>query len=139
MLSSKCKEWIQSASDDFVVIDSIYANAQVTRRRPHRQVLYHSQQAAEKMLKAYLVHHGLFPWGHDLNALRTDCAKFNSGFNSKRIIDHCAFLTAFNEARYPDFSVVIDAVTASRSLNSAKRISIFVVERLGAINEVLWF
>ena len=83
------------------------------------------------MLKAYLVHNSVSPWGHNLNALRTSCESFDSGFASKRIVDHCAFLTAYNAARYPDFTDTVDASTAARAINSAKRVCDFVSERLG--------
>jgi len=131
VLSDTCKSWIQSAKNDLIVIDSIVVQVRSPRARPYELILYHSQQAAEKMLKAYLVHNGVSPWGHDLNALRTGCAKFDLGFNSKRVICHCAFLTAYNEARYPDFTDLVDSRTAARGLNSAKRVYNFVSEKLG--------
>ena len=131
MLSSTCKSWVQSAQQDFIVIDSLMEQVRNPRLRPHEQVLYHSQQAAEKMLKAYLVHKGITPWGHILIELRRDCATFDVSFNQKRIIDHCAFLTIFNTVRYPDFVAYdIDATLAARGLNSAKRIYDFVSIKL---------
>ena len=131
VLGDTCRKWIQSANNDFIVIDSIMAQVKNPRLRPHELVLYHSQQAAEKMLKAFLTHNGVCPWGHDLNILRTNCAEFDTGFKQKRITDHCAFLTAYNAARYPDFTDKIDASTAARGLNCAKRVCDFVSERLG--------
>jgi len=130
-LSDACKRWIQSANNDFVVVNSIMAQVQNPRLRPHELVLYHSQQAAEKMLKAYLVYNGVSPWGHDLNALRTICASFDIRFNSTRITNHCAFLTAYNKARYPDFTDTVNSSIAVRGLNSAKRVYDFVSEKLG--------
>jgi HEPN domain-containing protein len=129
-LSDVCRSWIQSANNDFIVIDSIMAQVQNPRLRPHELVLYHCQQAAEKMLKAFLANNGVNPWGHDLNALRTSCTGFDTGFESKRITDHCAFLTAYNAARYPDFTDTINATTVARGLNSAKRVYDFVSEKL---------
>ena len=131
MVSSVCKDWIQSARRDFTVIESIVVMISNPRLRPHEQVLYHSQQAVEKMLKAYLYEKKEQPWGHDLNALRTECSRLDNKFDRKRIIDHCAFLQAYNAARYPDYTGSIDAITASRGINSAKRVYDFVSERLG--------
>lgn len=130
-LGDTCRKWIQSANSDFIVIDSIITQVQNPRLRPYELILYHSQQAAEKILKAFLAQNGVSPWGHDLNALRTSCADFDIGFESKRITDHCAFLAAYNAARYPDFTDVIVASTAARGLNSAKRVYDFVSEKLG--------
>jgi HEPN domain-containing protein len=126
-----CKDWIKSATHDFTAIESIITQVQNPRLRPHEIVLYHCQQMAEKILKAYLVQNGVIPRGHNLNALRTSCESIDSGFASRRLVDHCAFLTAYNMARYPDFTDTIDARTAARGLNSAKRIYDFVSERLG--------
>jgi len=131
MVSNVCNDWMRSAQRDFVVIESIFGMVRNPRHRPHEQVLYHCQQATEKALKAYLYNNNLQPWGHDLNALRTECSKLDSAFNAKRIINHCAFLQAYNAARYPDYIDIIDANIASRGVNSAKRVYDFVSERLG--------
>ena len=130
-LGDTCRKWIQSANNDFVVIESVMAQVQNPRLRPHELVLYHSQQAAEKMLKAFLTHNGVSPWGHDLNALRSSCVGYDTGFGSKRITDHCAFLSAYTTARYPDFTDTINASTAARGINCAKRIYDYVSEKLG--------
>lgn len=131
MLSDVCSRWVKSAQYDFLMIDSAMEKIPKARERPHELILYHSQQAVEKMLKAYLIHKGMCPWGHDLDDLRTECAGFDSAFNSKRIAGHCAFLTAFNSARYPDFASSVDAKTAERGINSAKRVYDFVSDKLG--------
>jgi len=131
MVSNVCKDWMKSARNDFVVIDSIIGMVQNPRHRPHEQVLYHCQQATEKALKAYLYNYNLQPWGHDLNALRTECSKLDNVFDAKRIVDHCAFLQAYNAARYPDYTDTIDARIALRGINSAKRVYDFVSDNLG--------
>jgi len=131
MLSDVCKSWVKSAQHDIIMIDSTMEKIPNARERPHELILYHSQQAVEKMLKAYLIHKGTLPWGHDLDDLRVECAGFDNAFNSKRIAEHCAFLTAFNSARYPDFTASVDAKTAERGINSTKRVYDFVADKLG--------
>jgi len=131
MVNDDCKDWMNSAQRDFIVIDSLLGMIQNPRQRPHEQVLYHCQQAAEKVFKAFLYNNNLQPWGHNLVALRTDCSKLDNAFNIKRIVDHCAFLQAYNAARYPDFTETIDASIALRGINSAKRIYDFVSVKLG--------
>ena len=59
------------------------------------------------------------------------CAKLDNSFNSKRIVDHCVFLSVFTTVRYPDFALSVDASHADRGLNSAKRIYDFILSRLG--------
>jgi len=131
MVSSICNEWIQSARRDFLVIESVLGMIENPRHRPNEQILYHCQQAAEKILKAFLFNYNQQPWGHDLNALRTECSKWDITFNNKRILDHCAFLQAYNATRYPDYTDSIDASIVSRGINSAKRIYDFVSCKLG--------
>jgi HEPN domain-containing protein len=114
------------------MINSVLESVQNTRKRPHELILYHCQQAVEKVLKAYIIYNNnnTCPWGHDLDDLRMTCAGFDNAFNTKRIAGHCAFLTAFNSARYPDFMASVDAKTAERGLNSAKRVYDFVTKRM---------
>ena len=91
MLSEYYKTWIKYAKND-IDIATREMNLDINpRHRAYEAILYHSQQAAEKMLKAYLVHKGENPWGHDLDSLRTSCAKFDSSFNGIRITGHCVF------------------------------------------------
>jgi hypothetical protein len=40
-------------------------------------------------------------------------------------------LQAYNAARYPDYTDLIDAIIASRGINSAKRIYDFISVKLG--------
>ena len=132
MLSKYCKQWIQYAQNDIRLATQEMEREVNPRLRAYEAVLYHCQQAAEKMLKAYLVYHGIRPWGHDLDALRTQCAGFDRGFNNVRITKHCIFLLSFIAARYPDFTMAgVDASNAERAINSAKRVYDFVSVRLG--------
>jgi hypothetical protein len=84
------------------------------------------------MLKAYLLHFsGGFDKIHALEYLRVACTAHDNGFNGKRMIDHCIYLDTFWNVKYPDFTVSVDAILATRGINSAKRIYDFVSERLG--------
>ena len=132
MLSDYCKQWIRYAQNDVRLAAQEMERAVNPRHRAYEAILYHCQQAAEKMLKAYLIHNGVQPWGHDLDALRTKCVDFDSGFNNSRITKHCIFLLSLAAARYPDFTaVLVYASSAERALNSAKRIYDFVSVKLG--------
>lgn len=63
------------------------------------------------------------------------CANINNSFSNKRIINHCAYLSSFNPARYPDFNTVcINAKNAERGINSAKRVFDFICKMLGLTN-----
>ena len=95
MLSDYCKKWVKYAQND-ISIAVREMNLEVNpRHKAYEAILYHCQQAAEKMLKAYLISKGSNPWGHDLDALRTACADFDKGLNGARLTGHCVFLMSF--------------------------------------------
>jgi HEPN domain-containing protein len=102
------------------------------RLRPYELILYNCHQSAEKMLKAYLLaNSGAYMQIHDLHRLRIMCSQNDSTFGSKRIVDHCTYLSMFWNVKYPDVSLAVDASHATRGINSAKRVFDFVSERLG--------
>jgi len=123
--------WVRYAHNDILVAANEMSRSVNPKARPFEVILYHCQQCAEKMLKAYILYNGDSSWGHDLEALRLKCARYDSSFNAVRLINHCAFLSAFVNARYPDFTASVDATSAERAINSARRIYDHVSERLG--------
>ena len=133
--------WVKYARNDLSVAIREIERTTNPRQRPFEVILYHCQQAVEKMLKAYLVCNGVSVfagskgWGHDLNALRTHCTSFDAGFAGARITSHCSFLHLFATVRYPDFAFSVDANYAARGINSAKRIFDFVATRIGMPKE----
>lgn len=60
------QEWRRKANEDFAVAEYL-----VSSTRPYYGAVgFHAQQAAEKYLKAFLVHHQIeFPKTHDLDRL----------------------------------------------------------------------
>jgi len=137
MKGNDYEAWIQYAHNDISVAIREMERIVNPRLRPYEVILYHCQQSAEKMLKAYLVSNGIpvvfgsKSWGHDINALRTTCSSIDKGFAAVRIINHCSYLSLFSSVRYPDFIFTIDAIHATRGINSAKRLFDFVSEKLG--------
>jgi HEPN domain-containing protein len=90
--------WLAYAEDDLIV-------AKATLSIPDASiisVLFHSQQCAEKALKAYLVYHKvIFKRTHDLVALVKICAKINYEFVD--LTDLAYELTPYaTEVRYPE-------------------------------------
>ena len=132
MISDTCRIWLDYAKSDLDLAILAMSQIQSPRQRPYELILYHCQQTAEKALKSFIINSGVsYPYEHDLSVLRGMCAKFDNRFNSKRVVDHCVFLSAFCTVRYPDFALSVDASHADRGLNSAKRIFDFVLLRLG--------
>jgi len=132
MPSETVLEWIKYATHDMELVLREMGYVRNPRLRPYEIILNHCHQCAEKMLKAYLIHTtGAYSKIHVLNTLRKSCAVQDNTFNGKRFKDYCAYLDAFWNVKYPDFTISVDASHVTRGINSAKRIYDFVSERIG--------
>ena len=62
----KVNDWITYAEEDLA-----FARHGLTMAKPaYRSIAFHAQQCAEKVLKAYLVYHGIdFPFTHNIARL----------------------------------------------------------------------
>ena len=113
--SGNWSSWVTKAEHDLLCIRNNLAAAEV----PWDTVCFHAQQVAEKMLKAFLVYHGVQPAKtHDLYALLGECAVFDSAILELR--ESCRLLNPFSvDIRYPepfpepDESEARDAVSAA--------------------------
>lgn len=83
-------------------------------------VCFHSQQAAEKYLKSYLVFHGVEPpYTHDLTALLSLCIKHDATMGA--VSEMAALLKPFAvHIRYPGVEDPPDGNTAASALDSAE-------------------
>ena len=92
------KQWRAKADNDLLNADN---NLQAARI-PYDTVCFHCQQAAEKMLKAFLVVKGVFyPLTHDLLLLLEKVLPLDP--SAAQLRDALALLTPYAvEARYPD-------------------------------------
>ena len=70
------KNWLYRANEDIAVIDNLF------KTDPEfyaSTICFHAQQAVEKYLKAFLVHHNIdFPRTHDLDFLLLEGKKVDS-------------------------------------------------------------
>lgn len=89
--------WIRKAEADFLNIRNNLAAQEI----PWDTVCFHAQQAAEKLLKAFLVAHGRpAPRVHDLVALLASCVEIEPRLAV--LEGDCRRLTTFGTAvRYP--------------------------------------
>jgi HEPN domain-containing protein len=90
--------WLTKADSDLLNINNNLA----AERVPWDTVCFHAQQAAEKLLKAYLVYHGRMPTRtHDLVALLAVCVEIDVGLAA--LEGDCRSLTYYAVgSRYPD-------------------------------------
>ena len=92
------KQWLAKARSDLLNADNNLKAEEV----PFDTVCFHCQQAAEKLLKAYLVAHGQsYPPTHDLLLLLEKVLPLSSG--AEHLRDALALLAPYAvEIRYPD-------------------------------------
>ncbi len=103
-------EWLRYAREDLALAQTTLAS-----RGAPRHVAYHSQQAAEKAIKALLVWAQIeFPFVHDLNRLR-DMTPADSGLHSE--FPQLGTLTRWAiRARYP----LLDEPTEEEAVDAAR-------------------
>ncbi len=91
------KNWLFRANEDIAVIESL-ANLDLDYYTS--TICFHSQQAVEKFLKAFLIYHDIdFPKTHDLDFLLMECQKIDKstfGIDLKSLTDFGVAI------RYPD-------------------------------------
>ena len=92
------RQWLSKAMNDLLNADNNLKSEVV----PFDTVCFHCQQAAEKLLKAYLVGNGQeYPFTHDLFLILEKILPFNSEVDELR--DSLAILIPYAvEVRYPD-------------------------------------
>lgn len=95
----KVKQWLVHADEDLRLAQ---CGLTLTSGCPYRLIAYHTQQCAEKYLKAYLVHRRVdFPYTHNISRLLELCAE--QQVNWPETIQKAKGLTSYAiTTRYPD-------------------------------------
>jgi HEPN domain-containing protein len=121
-LSEKVSLWIVKAENDIKVIQNLLGSSEVITDA----VCFHSQQAAEKYLKAYLVSNGIDPEKtHKIERLIETCLKIDPAFIE---LKDAVLLTEYAvEFRYPDDFYIPDEDEA----RSAFRLAVVVKDFVG--------
>lgn len=88
--------------------------------------IYHTQQSAEKALKAYLAFKAQpIQKVHDIEILLDSCSKFNENFN--QFVDDADILTPYNVAfRYPGPDIEPHGEEVAEAIEKAEGILSFV-------------
>jgi HEPN domain-containing protein len=110
--------WIAKAENDLLNIRNNLASAST----PWDTVCYHAQQAAEKMLKAFLVSRGRAPAPvHDLVAILSDCAALDRAL--AKLEPECRLLARYaTRARYPARGMEPAAAEGQAAFAAAQKI-----------------
>lgn len=120
------QEWLRKAESDLQA-------AEILLKEPSEDYFpsaFHSQQAAEKFLKAYLVRQQIeFSKTHNLDRLVSLASGRDASFNEE--LSACGWLSPFGvEFRYPGEYPVVDLRTAKRALKEAQNVKRTVMKRL---------
>jgi HEPN domain-containing protein len=118
--------WLKKAANDLLNIN----NNLVATTIPWDTVCFHSQQAAEKVLRALLVSRGeLVPRTHDLSALLGQCSA--AGLVVEAIREDCERLQPYAVlTRYPGSPFEPDENEGRLAAEAARRIEEAVVQLL---------
>ena len=91
------RNWLFRANEDIAVIESL---SSTNIEFYTSTICFHSQQAVEKFLKAFLIFHDVdFPKTHDLDYLILECQKIDNSFMD---IDLKSLSDFGVSIRYPD-------------------------------------
>jgi HEPN domain-containing protein len=122
----KVNLWIAFAEEDLLMAQ--YANT-MKKSVPYRLVAYHSQQCAEKYLKAYLVFKSVdFPYTHDIFHLLELCAELADW---ARTIKDAEKLTLYAiTTRYPGEEGKVTRDEALHAIDMASRVRLVVRKAL---------
>lgn len=115
LLRNEAAKWLLQSDKDRKAAELL------AQAEPSRSV-FHSQQAAEKAIKAFLTSRQIaFRKTHDLTDLGSQCAEADPSLEAilREVEDLTDYASAF---RYPDAPYEPDAAEAAEALNTASRL-----------------
>ncbi|MEM5830454.1 MAG: HEPN domain-containing protein [Candidatus Aenigmatarchaeota archaeon] len=93
--------------------------------------LFHSQQAIEKFLKAFLVFHNKpLRKTHDIEKLIEMCKEIDAEFEKLYDMNIEKFYPIGIEVRYPEFEIEISEQEAKEAVEIAEKVKEFVMKKL---------
>jgi len=123
------KEWLLYAKSDLNTAKHMFNDV---NPKETEISCYHTQQCAEKSLKAYLIVKGIDPpYTHDLVELNNLCTTYETSFST--IQQYCIFLNPYGvHVRYPNELDVDDNIT-KLSINYAEKVFNFCEKMIDAL------
>ena len=120
------REWLARAQADLHGAEVALAGSPLITEH----VCFHSQQAVEKALKAFLVHHGVdFPWTHQIGLLLDLCDEQDRSF--EQWMAAAVPMTEYAVRwRYPFFGPPPSLDQARTALATARDVLAFTLARL---------
>jgi len=123
--------WIEKAKNDLLNADNNLAAEQI----PYDTVCFHCQQAAEKLLKGFLVAHSReYPITHNLFVILEDILEYDHSADSLR--QSLAILNPYSvEIRYPGDAWMPTPEDAKEARQAAQEIYDWMQSRFGRLFE----
>jgi HEPN domain-containing protein len=127
--SEHARRWIEKARSDLLNADNNLA----ARKVPYDTVCFHCQQAAEKLLKAFLVARGReYPITHNLFVILEEILEYDSSAESLR--EALALLNPYSvEVRYPGDAWMPTPDDATEARQAAQEVFDWVQSTLGRL------
>ena len=125
------RRWFDKAKNDLLDADNNLSADKV----PYDTVCFHCQQAAEKLLKGFLVAHGCeYPITHNLFVILDNVFKYEPEAESLR--ETLALLNPYSvEIRYPGDELTLTMDNASEARQAAQEVLDWVKSRFGPLFE----
>jgi HEPN domain-containing protein len=123
------KEWLRYAKSDLNTAAHMFNDV---NPKEAEISCYHSQQCAEKSLKAYLILKGTQPpHTHDLLELNNLCITQEASFSSMQI--HCVCLNPYSvQVKYPN-ELAVDESVAKSAIENAKAVFNFCEKLINCV------
>ena len=127
-VQEKVKQWLAFADEDLRLARQ---GMEIKSGCPYRLIAYHAQQCVEKLVKAYLVCHGIrFPYTHDIFRLLEICDQQTST-NWIETLGEAEELTSFAiTTRYPGQDDEVSKDEAVWAIGIAEKVQKIVQERI---------
>jgi HEPN domain-containing protein len=120
------KSWILKAEGDFSVAE--HELALPPDKMVREAVCFHSQQTAEKYLKAFVASHGApITKTHNISLLLSECSGFDPDFS---VIEVGGLEFYAVDVRYPEFPAVLKIQETREAFETAKVIRNLVRDKL---------
>jgi HEPN domain-containing protein len=129
ILSQQVKEWIEIAEEDLKFAKHGFS---ISSGIPYRIIAFHSQQTAEKYLKAFLVFHKIdFPFTHNITTLLDLCSEIDGTLEELRETE---LLTSYATAnRYPSEYRKLKKSDAQNSVKLAEKVKLSIRNKLAIL------
>ena len=126
-------EWVRFAETDFETAKYLFDKM---IPKPLEIICYHCEQAAEKLLKAFLIANQVMPpKTHDLIRLCEMCEDIDTSF--EEMASSCVSLTKYGIApRYPYELNIMEGET-EKALQGAQTIHLFISDRLNPTSDTV--